>query len=310
MKIGRLIWIVLAVATVVALLAVAFGAPLLPREWMAVVSRYGWLILIALYGFLMIGYGIYTAVRRQDEPDKDFMSRVHEPAPRPEVVDRVEAWLRERRGECIRLCKTEEKVLVGCTKAGGLPDMPEGYRWPLAADGTPMRFFMQLRCSDLAPLDPADHYPHSGMLYFFGSYFNEGLTFYAAEGGLRPQEAPKEAHMEKEYVLHLRTAGDYPEPWEAFPDCTQAEIQQAVDRLGDYFFADEELGQLGGYEHPEYAPCAEHLDALREEPEAYEPLLCFQTAMEPHIIGTAQYFIRRSDLADRYFAAPLFDWQD
>ena len=76
-------------------------------------------------------------------------------------------------------------ALFGMSKWWGFPDMPEELEYPevpvreayVDEDGKdavdeyddPLTFICQIRCSDLAPLDPKGLLPHEGMLYFFGA---------------------------------------------------------------------------------------------------------------------------------------------
>ena len=65
--------------------------------------------------------------------------------------------------------------LFGQSKWWGQPDMPEELEYPeitlVDDDGEeyqdPLTFVCQLRCEELAPLDPEGLLPHEGMLWFF-----------------------------------------------------------------------------------------------------------------------------------------------
>ena len=66
--------------------------------------------------------------------------------------------------------------LSGCSKWWGFPDLPESLDWPSVPvndDGDeyddPLTFICQIRCEELAPLDPEGLLPHTGMLWFFAS---------------------------------------------------------------------------------------------------------------------------------------------
>jgi hypothetical protein len=48
---------------------------------------------------------------------------------------------------------------------GGLPGLPARHDWPRASDGTPLHFFAQIDCADVAFPTPL---PDRGVLYFFG----------------------------------------------------------------------------------------------------------------------------------------------
>lgn len=55
---------------------------------------------------------------------------------------------------------------VGSSRIGGLPDVPEGFEWPVY-QGEPLSFIAQLRLSDLAALVPRGQLPKDGLLSFF-----------------------------------------------------------------------------------------------------------------------------------------------
>jgi len=67
--------------------------------------------------------------------------------------------------------------LFGQSKWWGQPDMPEELEYPeitlVDDDGEeyqdPLTFVCQLRCEELAPLDPEGLLPHEGMLWFFAA---------------------------------------------------------------------------------------------------------------------------------------------
>lgn len=55
---------------------------------------------------------------------------------------------------------------VGVSKLGGVPDLPQGYEWPLWRD-EPMAFISQIRLEEAAPYDVEGALPHTGLLSFF-----------------------------------------------------------------------------------------------------------------------------------------------
>ncbi len=65
--------------------------------------------------------------------------------------------------------------LVGQSHWWGAPDLPEDVPYPTVTlcdehgeeYGEPLTFICQIRCSDLAALDPEGLLPHEGMLWFF-----------------------------------------------------------------------------------------------------------------------------------------------
>ena len=98
-------------------------------------------------------------------------------------------------------------ALFGQSKWWGFPDMPEELEYPevpvreeyVDDDGRdavdeyddPLTFICQIRCSDLAAVDPEGLLPHEGMLYFFAAldYFLGNLDAVVSPG-LGEWEAP------------------------------------------------------------------------------------------------------------------------
>ena len=81
--------------------------------------------------------------------------------------------------------------LYAQSKWWGFPDLPDNLDWPTveASDEgetfeDPLTFVCQIRCSDIAPLDPEGLLPHEGMLYFFAAldYFLGDLDAWTAPG--------------------------------------------------------------------------------------------------------------------------------
>lgn len=67
-------------------------------------------------------------------------------------------------------------VPVGCSKWWGAPDLPADSPYPIVpctdeddAWDEPLTFLCQIRCEDIAHLDPEGLLPHQGMLYFFAA---------------------------------------------------------------------------------------------------------------------------------------------
>lgn len=60
----------------------------------------------------------------------------------------------------------ENYAQVGNSRIAGQPDLPSSIEWPITEDGEAYTFLAQINLSEL-PLLPIDHWPSSGMLYFF-----------------------------------------------------------------------------------------------------------------------------------------------
>ena len=81
--------------------------------------------------------------------------------------------------------------LYAQSKWWGFPDLPDNLDWPTVEttdEGEtfedPLTFICQIRCSDIAELDPEGLLPHEGMLYFFAAldYFLGDLDAWTAPG--------------------------------------------------------------------------------------------------------------------------------
>lgn len=84
-----------------------------------------------------------------------------------------------------------EDGLYAQSKWWGFPDLPDNLDWPTVEttdEGEtfedPLTFICQIRCSDIAELDPEGLLPHEGMLYFFAAldYFLGDLDAWTAPG--------------------------------------------------------------------------------------------------------------------------------
>ena len=94
-----------------------------------------------------------------------------------------------------------DDVLYAQSKWWGFPDLPDDLDWPTVEaedDGEvfddPLTFVCQIRCKELAELDPEGLLPHEGMLYFFAAldYFLGDLDAFTAPGmGEWPSECFK-----------------------------------------------------------------------------------------------------------------------
>lgn len=70
----------------------------------------------------------------------------------------------------------ESPCTVGCTKFGGVPDVPDGFTWPVFETAIyedeqvkprPLAFLAQFNCAELKRLDKDRLLPHEGLLSFF-----------------------------------------------------------------------------------------------------------------------------------------------
>jgi uncharacterized protein YwqG len=61
---------------------------------------------------------------------------------------------------------SERGLEAGCSKLGGIPDLPKHRDWP-ECRRVAMALLAQLRLEDITPFDPDERLPKAGMLYFF-----------------------------------------------------------------------------------------------------------------------------------------------
>src|SRR6185436_20949932 len=57
--------------------------------------------------------------------------------------------------------------VLGTTRLGGDPDLPDGAAYPTAADGVPLYFISQFDLADLRGTVAADFFPVAGLLSIF-----------------------------------------------------------------------------------------------------------------------------------------------
>ena len=64
---------------------------------------------------------------------------------------------------------------LGCSKMGGLPDLPEDIAWPVAddRDGEFAEFLMQINFADVPPIDAYD-LPETGHMWVFIASSDDG----------------------------------------------------------------------------------------------------------------------------------------
>jgi uncharacterized protein YwqG len=97
------------------------------------------------------------------------------------VPDAIVEAVLERLLPSIRLLpqhpEEADAARVGCSRIGGLPDLPSGVHWPCASAQLstgrthlaeqPLSFLMQLNLAEVSTLDKKQMLPPGGMLYFF-----------------------------------------------------------------------------------------------------------------------------------------------
>lgn len=110
---------------------------------------------------------------------------------------------------------TGEGPIAG--RFGGVPDVPEGFRWPRFETDTyldnevkprPLAFLAQFDCAALAPLDGDGRLPHEGVLSFFYELGSQRwgydpkdascarVYWFSEKAALRPADFPEELEAE------------------------------------------------------------------------------------------------------------------
>lgn len=197
----------------------------------------------------------------------------------------------------IRIVTQEtNEPLTGKSKWWGEPDMPEELDWPAVSvtdeEGEtyddPLTFICQLRCEDIAPLDPEGLLPHEGMLYFFAA-----LDYFL--GDLDTPAYPGMGEWEKEYfrVLYSPTLDQLHTHHLNYPDGTSATKSAEAIRFEKCQRDDDGLRLLG---YP-------YIEDVREEMKGWLSLLQLDGSdrwgLTFHDSGTLNFLITPDDLRQR-----------
>lgn len=219
--------------------------------WLATVYSYAYLLMCGAALMVVIGL-LLMQIAKYDEDSYEFPEK-----PDPQRVAELLAWMAPQARQCISFREMpNQPVTMGCSKAYGYPDLPIGRKRPLDDNGEPLELIVQLRCSDLAPYDPENRYPHEGMLYFF-----DRLVLYCEQ-----EEALQSFCPESEWNGHPLAFSDNRD----FPDFSIAHGQFPEIKWADYLEACRQAGRrvcdgiIGGYCHSESEPVngLEHCEVL------------------------------------------------
>jgi len=117
---------------------------------------------------------------------------------------------------------------VGCSRIGGLPDLPSGVHWPCVSAqpstgrthlaGQPLSFLMQLNLAEVSTLDKKQMLPPRGMLYFIFrpvDLEDEAHVIFAPGSlSLRPLAPPADLpDLYQRYALAPRLEWTVPSPF-------------------------------------------------------------------------------------------------
>lgn len=219
--------------------------------WMATAYRYAYVLMCGAALMVVIGL-LLMQIAKYNEDSYDFPEK-----PDPQRVAELLTWIAPQARRCISFSERPGQPLtVGFSKAYGYPDLPIGRKRPLDDNGEPLELIVQLRCSDLAPFDPENRYPHAGMLYFF-----DGLVLYCGQEEVLQPSCP-----ELEWNGNPIVFGENQD----FPDFSIACGQFPDIKWADYFEACRQAGWrvcdgiIGGYCHSEreLAASLDHCEVL------------------------------------------------
>lgn len=224
--------------------------------------------------------------------------------------------------------KEKASGVVGYSKYGGCPDVPEGFQWPKDADNRPLSLLLQINCSDLTSYDKKKVLPSTGHLYFFYELSDQDLR--EANDNVRvvyndvpdselhrqpyPEDLEEEFRLE-EMPLAFSTRKSYP----TFDDyvCISSNYDD-MHALEEYDMALERLqperendviGTMLGYADIIQNNIVENLN---------ENILLLQLfSIESEDVdelmfgdcGNLYFYISRKDLSDKHFNRTVFDWQ-
>jgi len=140
---------------------------------------------------------------------QDIVAAVREMPELSPVADQLVALRRNS----IRITATktaDEKLDSGVSKLGGLPDLPDGFAWPMREvmtrgipTGLALPFVAQLQMADLAPSDVDRLLPASGILYFF--YLDESHLYSIGAWSMEATSDPT-----NRLILHYDNEQPYP----------------------------------------------------------------------------------------------------
>ncbi len=232
----------------------------------------------------------------------------------------------------------KEKHETGESKAGGLPDVPADFVWPVFK-GFPLEFICQIKCSDV----DLCHFPEDGLLLFFvcdgcwsekiedKDYFR---VLYIPEesslietsppfvhkkrlfGLLKPRTIPK---VFDEARLNLSQNISLPDPESLSPDFSKK--MDLKDECEGYCEIKEEISgerfiQIGGYPHPiQYDGIAENAAKVFGVGEAKDWHMLLEVSSSPQTNmmwgdgGRLHFFSHKADIKIRKFDNVWMEFQ-
>ncbi|MDS0525124.1 YwqG family protein [Clostridium sp. SHJSY1] len=170
----------------------------------------------------------------------------------------------------LSIAEKDDYKVLGISRVGGYPDVPDKFNWPLTRTGEKMTFIAQLNLREVSISDENQILPKKGMLYFFmgidePAYDIEHKVIFSEEENLKFTKPEKFTVLEEEYELSFNPykvkANSYIEiPNYAYLDCDQVEDTDSYYELQEnlLFSFKNYIGKIFGY------PIGQHDDSELE----------------------------------------------
>ena len=99
-----------------------------------------------------------------------------------------------------------DETPIGCSKVGGLPDLPPDFIWPETEEGA-LPYLAQIRLEEVGAFDFDGDLPHSGMLTFFFDEF-QAYDFYGSCSANPSKDICQVFHFKNDSILERRLFPD------------------------------------------------------------------------------------------------------
>jgi uncharacterized protein YwqG len=171
--------------------------------------------------------------------DRREAERMIKAALTPERAQQIVELLRPS----IRLWPKKSSGSPTCSRFGGRPAVPRGWKWPVAEE-EPFVFLAQINCAELGPLAAQFNLPSQGILSFFGDQAdingvptNGGTVFYFGDPGklaLRASPMPEDEPLISCDVSFYETY-EIPNPESAAVEALSIGIKHSREEREAYF---------------------------------------------------------------------------
>ena len=109
--------------------------------------------------------------------DRNNLRRACDDGPLRPLTDRIVALARDS----VLLVPRLQAGLIGTSRLGGEPELPDTVPWPVRLDGSPLAFLGQVDLAELARFPAAQVLPSSGVLLFFYDATNQPRALWTGE---------------------------------------------------------------------------------------------------------------------------------